>query len=92
VEIVFGSDCDQSSGGTLVADATGCISAAKALNCGVILSCSARMLLIRGATESAKAMRHGHDQAGILAMFILIAVTGFSTQNLKPFAPHGSPG
>ncbi len=59
----------------------------------VILVLLCALLLIRGATESAKANAiMVMIKLGILAMFILIAVTGFSAENLKPFAPHGFAG
>jgi APA family basic amino acid/polyamine antiporter len=57
----------------------------------LVLLCS--LLLIRGATESAKANAiMVMVKLGILAMFILMAVTGFSLENLRPFAPHGFAG
>jgi APA family basic amino acid/polyamine antiporter len=59
----------------------------------VILVVLCSLLLIRGATESAKANAiMVMIKLGILVMFIVIAVTGFSAENLKPFAPHGFAG
>jgi APA family basic amino acid/polyamine antiporter len=59
----------------------------------VILVVMCCLLLIRGSTESAKANAiMVMIKIGVLAMFILIAVTGFSTENLRPFAPFGFAG
>ena len=56
----------------------------------VIMCC---LLLIRGSTESAKANAiMVMVKLAVLAMFIVIAVTGFSAENLKPFAPYGFAG
>jgi len=57
----------------------------------LVLLCS--LLLIRGATESAKANAiMVMIKLGILVMFVAIAVTGFSAENLQPFMPHGFGG
>ena len=57
----------------------------------LVLMCS--VLLIRGATESAKANAiMVLIKMGVLVMFILIAITGFSAENLQPFAPFGMGG
>jgi APA family basic amino acid/polyamine antiporter len=59
----------------------------------VILVLLCALLLIRGATESAKANAiMVMIKLGILVMFVAIAVTGFSSENLQPFAPHGFAG
>jgi APA family basic amino acid/polyamine antiporter len=56
----------------------------------VFLCC---LLLIRGSKESAKANAiMVLIKMGVLAMFILIAITGFSASNLQPFAPFGFAG
>ena len=56
----------------------------------VFLCC---LLLIRGSKESAKANAiMVLIKMGVLAMFIAIAVTGFSATNLQPFAPFGFAG
>jgi APA family basic amino acid/polyamine antiporter len=59
----------------------------------VILVLLCALLLIRGATESARANAiMVMVKLGILAMFVLIAATGFTAANLRPFAPHGFAG
>lgn len=59
----------------------------------VILVFMCCLLLIRGSKESAKANAiMVLIKMGVLAMFILIAVTGFSASNLQPFAPFGFAG
>lgn len=56
----------------------------------VFLCC---LLLIRGAKESARANAiMVLVKLGVLVLFILIAVTGFSSSNLTPFAPAGFAG
>ena len=56
----------------------------------VVLCC---LLLIRGSRESAKANAiMVMIKMGVLALFILIAVTRFSLSNLQPFAPFGFAG
>ena len=53
----------------------------------VFLCC---MLLMRGSKESASANAvMVMIKMGILAFFILIAITGFNVENLQPFAPYG---
>jgi len=59
----------------------------------VVLVFMCCLLLIRGSKESAKANAiMVLIKMGVLAMFILIAVTGFSASNLEPFAPFGFAG
>jgi APA family basic amino acid/polyamine antiporter len=59
----------------------------------VVLVFMCCLLLIRGSKESAKANAiMVMIKMGVLAMFILIAVTGFSASNLQPFAPFGFTG
>ena len=59
----------------------------------VILVFMCCLLLIRGSKESAKANAvMVLIKMGVLAMFILITVTGFSASNLQPFAPFGFAG
>lgn len=59
----------------------------------IILVLMCCLLLIRGSKESAKANAvMVMIKLGVLAMFILIAVTGFSASNLQPFAPQGFAG
>jgi APA family basic amino acid/polyamine antiporter len=59
----------------------------------VILVLLCALLLIRGASESARANAiMVLIKLGILVMFIAIAATGFSAGNLQPFAPHGFAG
>jgi basic amino acid/polyamine antiporter, APA family len=51
------------------------------------------LLLIRGSKESARANAiMVLIKMGVLVMFIVIAVTGFSVTNLQPFAPFGFAG
>ena len=51
------------------------------------------LLLIRGSKESARANAvMVLIKLGVLVMFIVIAVTGFSASNLQPFAPFGFAG
>jgi len=59
----------------------------------VILVFMCCLLLIRGSRESAKANAiMVIIKIGVLAMFVLIAITGFSAENLQPFAPFGFAG
>lgn len=54
----------------------------------LVFLCS--LLLIRGTTESAKANAiMVMVKLGVLLLFIAIAITGFSANNLEPFAPKG---
>lgn len=56
----------------------------------VFLCC---LLLMRGAKESAKANTiMVLIKLGVLALFVAIAVTGFTSSNLTPFAPAGFAG
>jgi basic amino acid/polyamine antiporter, APA family len=95
-EIVFGSGLPASlTAAPLVADGyslgfggDGVINLPAAIL--VFLCC---LLLIRGSRESARANAiMVLIKMGVLAMFILIAVTGFSASNLQPFAPFGFAG
>ena len=59
----------------------------------VILIFLCTMLLIRGASESAKTNAiMVMIKIGVLAMFILIGVTGWDSDNLSDFAPFGLNG
>jgi basic amino acid/polyamine antiporter, APA family len=50
-------------------------------------------LLIRGVRESASANRYLVVlTVGVLLLFVAVAVTVFNSDNLTPFAPHGSGG
>ena len=50
-------------------------------------------LLLRGAKESARANAiMVCIKLGVLAMFIIIAFTAFSSDNLSPFLPYGFAG
>jgi APA family basic amino acid/polyamine antiporter len=95
-EIVFGSGLPTALlSGPLVSDGKGLsIGGDGILNLpAVVLVLLCALLLIRGATESAKANAiMVLIKLAILAMFIGIAVTGFSVGNLQPFAPHGFDG
>ena len=95
-EIVFGSGLPASlSAAPLVSDGEslgfggeGVINLPAAIL--VFLCC---LLLIRGSRESARVNAiMVLIKMGVLAMFILIAVTGFSASNLQPFAPQGFAG
>jgi APA family basic amino acid/polyamine antiporter len=96
LEIVFGSGLPASLlAAPLVADGTSLhFGGDGILNLpAVVLVVLCALLLIRGATESAKANAvMVMLKLAILVMFIAIAVTGFSTENLQPFAPHGFAG
>lgn len=59
----------------------------------VILVVLCGLLLVRGASESAKANAiMVLIKLGVLAMFIVIAFFGFNADNLTPFNPHGLTG
>jgi APA family basic amino acid/polyamine antiporter len=56
----------------------------------VFLCC---LLLMRGSKESAKANAiMVMTKMGVLALFVVIAITGFHASNLQPFAPFGWSG
>ncbi|MGH3455019.1 MAG: amino acid permease [Nocardioidaceae bacterium] len=59
----------------------------------VILIILCALLLIRGASESAKVNTiMVAIKIGVLVMFIAIGVTGWNSDNLTPFAPEGLDG
>jgi APA family basic amino acid/polyamine antiporter len=59
----------------------------------VVLVALCCVLLLRGAKESARANAiMVLVKLGVLTLFIVIAVTGFSSGNLTPFAPDGLSG
>lgn len=96
LEIVFGSGLpDALTSSPLVADGyklsvggSGYLNLPAAIL--VFLCC---LLLIRGAKESARANAiMVLVKLGVIAMFVAIAVTGFNSSNLTPFAPTGFSG
>jgi APA family basic amino acid/polyamine antiporter len=95
-EIVFGSGLPPSLvSAPLVPDGNGlAIGGDGVLNLpAVVLVLLCALLLIRGATESARANAiMVMLKLAILVMFVAIAVTGFSSENLKPFLPNGFSG
>jgi basic amino acid/polyamine antiporter, APA family len=59
----------------------------------VVLVLLCTLLLIRGASESAKVNAiMVLIKIGVLVMFIVIGLAGWSSDNLHPFAPHGLHG